>query len=602
MELAATLALTDPEPDVVIAVIGSLAFRGGDRHVNRIMQAAPDAVWKVLGKESYPYQLTDARLNARLASERAAVTAAESHPVHLLMRVANEKPVDADARITTLLASADLEFKDANTEHAIRNLYSAFPGAVAAGLLARIAADLPLPYRTGEYLKDDLPPVDSGPVAEAALDPLTPPRRLNAAAAVIGPATASALFDQLFALHVQTQPLVYNQQLSNALSRLSDAIAETRQDVFIPVLVEKSETGDPRRIGLLADLLARHGGNSGNSKPPIAHPHRAPVRAVIDRWIKALLAAPNPVRYVSSEVARATERLADASLAEPLRLLLERDLTDRAAARAARLANPGVVGTLDATGYSALYARAFAAMHDEPAVAVLMRDLADLRWGIDAAGALYEIWSVDHVDHAPKKTWTFGGWTNFSQHLSRKTERAAGNPPTSAFAEAIFDVVRSMGDVTKSVEEQQHAIALAVTGLGLPHGAKRQEINMLFGLPQPTAHKRGLLFSAARAGEVIRATLLLDGLRDLLEAAETETWRLDDTRGELMGWIILFPFSDNSERVHDAIAMLGEQHRRLEALCRLLEVLPQSPASSALVQHWNGSPLTVLPSCKSLNG
>ena len=38
------------------------------------------------------------------------------------------------------------------------------------------------------------------------------------------------------------------------------------------------------------------------------------------------------------------------------------------------------------TGYSALYARAFAAMHDAPAVAVLTRDLSDLRWGTDAAG------------------------------------------------------------------------------------------------------------------------------------------------------------------------------------------------------------------------
>jgi hypothetical protein len=73
----------------------------------------------------------------------------------------------------------------------------------------------------------------------------------------------------------------------------------------------------------------------------------------------------------------------------------------------------------------------------------------------------------------------------------------------------------------------------------------------------------------------------MDGLRDLLAAAKTETWRLDEGRGELMGWIDLFPFSDNPERVHNALAILHEQHRRPQALRRLLEVLPQSPASSA---------------------
>ena len=34
--------------------------------------------------------------------------------------------------------------------------------------------------------------VDSGPVAAAALDPSTPERRLNSAAAVVGPVTISS--------------------------------------------------------------------------------------------------------------------------------------------------------------------------------------------------------------------------------------------------------------------------------------------------------------------------------------------------------------------------------------------------------------------------
>jgi hypothetical protein len=311
--------------------------------------------------------------------------------------------------------------------------------------------------------------------------------------------------------------------------RLERAIAATREDIFVPTLVARAQTDNPRRIGLLADLLARHGGNNGSSRPPIGAAHRATLRTIIDAWITTLRAAPNTVRHASSEVARAAERLADRSLAEPLRLLLERDLTDYAAARAAYLAEPRGSMPADAsTGYSALYARAFAAMHDAPAVAVLTRDLSDLRWGTDAAGALYEIWSVDHL---PKEERIFGSWTNFSQHLSRRAERAAGTPPTSEFAEAIFAVVRTSGDAAKSDAEQQHALALAGTGLALPHGTKRREIDALLALPQPIMRKHRLLVAAVRAGEVIPAALVMEGLQDLRDAARTQTWRLDENRG-----------------------------------------------------------------------
>jgi hypothetical protein len=479
MELAATLATDDPDPEVVVAVVESLAFRRGDRQVNRIMTAAPDSVWEALGEESYPYHLTDPQLDERLAAERAALRATERDPIRVLGRIADEQPADAEVRITALLGKVNIELNHPYVVDAIFRAHAKFPSAVAEGLIARIADDLPLPHRTHLFLKD-APLVDGGPVAEAALDPSTPQRRLNAAAAVIGPATLSVVFDQLIAIDDKLQALErHDQSLSDAKSRFERAIAATRKDVFVPVLAVRAQTNNPRRIGLMADLLAGHGSDAEDSKPPIEAAHRATLRGIVEGWIATLRAAPNPARHTSSEVARAAERLADASLAEPLRLLLERDLTDYVAARAAQHGQRGATAT-DTMGYSMLYARAFEAMHDAPAIAVLTRDLSDLRWGIYAAGALYEIWSVDHL---PKEKRLFGSWTDFSQHLSRRAERAAGKPATSEFAEAIFAVVRTFGDAARSDAEQQHAIALAVTGLGLPHGAKRREIETLLALP-----------------------------------------------------------------------------------------------------------------------
>ena len=78
------------------------------------------------------------------------------------------------------------------------------------------------------------------------------------------PARAQAVFDQLFAIDDQLQALGrYDERLSNARSRLKGAIAATRQDIFVQVLAARAQTDNPRRIGLMADLLARHGGNAG---------------------------------------------------------------------------------------------------------------------------------------------------------------------------------------------------------------------------------------------------------------------------------------------------------------------------------------------------
>lgn len=74
----------------------------------------------------------------------------------------------------------------------------------------------------------------------------------------------------------------------------------------------------------------------------------------------------------------------------------------------------------------------------------------------------------------------------------------------------------------------------------------------------------------------------MEGLQNLLAAAQTEAWRLEENRGELMGWIDLFPFSDNPEMIHDALTRLPEPRRRPHALRRLLETVPQGPADSAL--------------------
>src|SRR5262249_6415121 len=155
----------------------------------------------------------------------------------------------------------------------------------------------------------------------AALNPATPKRRLEAAAAIGGPGTVRVLIDQLIGIDDQLHNLGrYDEALSNARHRLLGAIAATRQEAFLPVLLDKGNTTEARRLGLFADMLADHGGEPGNEKPQFSTADRTALRPLVQRWIETLCSAKEPQRYVAAEVARAAGRLADPELAEPLRL------------------------------------------------------------------------------------------------------------------------------------------------------------------------------------------------------------------------------------------------------------------------------------------
>ena len=238
---------TIPSQEIVVKVVQDLAFRRGDRHVNRIMQAAPDAVWRAVAKESFPERLTDMALDERLSRERAEARAAETDPVRLLQPAGGRKTRRRRGADRGIDRERQVDGRNNHFDHAIVRAHEAFPGAVAAALMTRIAESRPLPYGAGRYL-DAAALVDDGPIAAASLDPGTDKQRLEAAAAVVGPATLGRVFEQLFAADARIEGHHNNEELRNARWRLADAIAATRQEVFVEVLLAVGRTEHPRRI------------------------------------------------------------------------------------------------------------------------------------------------------------------------------------------------------------------------------------------------------------------------------------------------------------------------------------------------------------------
>ena len=583
MELAATVAAQDSNTDVVVAVIQALEFRRADRLVNRILASVSDDVWRALGEDGYPEELTDGALNTRLAAEREKVAAQKNDPARVLLRLTRGNLPGAKGKIAALVGSKDFDAAAGQTGHALGRAVELFPAEVAAGMVERIVADLPLPYDV-EKLLDCVATIDSGPVADIAVDPNTSDDRLNAAVSIVGPTVIGTLIDRFLDMHDQFK--AKNWQLSeperNAYHRLDDLIALSRQESFLAAWLERARSAPPQQIRLMAEMLVRRGRNSQPKPPPISgEGNRSALRAVLTGWIDTFLAAPNSKSGDFGMLARVVERLADAHFTNALHEMLERDLKHSEAALAAFIASRGGGGrSSDDSTHKMQYQHAFAALAGPEAIDILKGYLLDLRFGQEAALALAEIWRQTHPVGEKKPPFA---WNDFTTVTARRAEpQESDPPPTSDFAEEIFATVRLMGDPGKSDADQKHAIGLAAVALGLPHGDKREDIDRLLGLPQSAAFKQRLATTIVLAGKSVPASFLMTGVRELMEIAKTEAWRLADNRGELMGWIELFPFSDDLAATMEAIALLPEHHREPWQLRRLLEAIPHAPASAAL--------------------
>jgi hypothetical protein len=586
MELAADIAKSDKSPAVVVEILQALQFRRADRHVTAILQTASDEVWQLIARKGYPNKLLDATLDARLMAMRHALIISETDPIRLLGHLAEGRLADmnAEERVTQLIQSPDFPVKDQHARVAVENAFKIYPHAVATAMLQRVATGLVLPYGVHELLENTAP-VDDGPIAAAALDKATPEPIARAAYTIVGPVSVGRMMDALFMLDDEFH--AHGRQLAEPArkeyQRLKDAITVSRQTSFLPALLERAKSYQPRRIRMMADLLARHGKNHEKEPFKVSGDIEKGLTSALEQWVKIMLTSAEANRHQFADVARAIERHAQPQFVSDLQEMLERDLADWARARE-EFKKLGRSRTLtpDVTHDNTLqYRRTFAAIGDASVIALMLDYLPDLRFGFDAACVLLDIWNRDHSSGIEKR---FASWHDFPGVKARRArlQNMREEPPTCEFAEAIFEVVRNLGTPEKDTATQQHALKLANIGLSMPHGVKRPEIDTLLNLPQQYAVKLALFTVAAIAGEIIPADMLIAAIQELLEAGKKEQWRLREDRGELMDWVELFAFADRPMAVLEIIDLLPAQYQRRWQLRRLLIALGYSPHGQAL--------------------
>lgn len=595
IELAAQLAQSDNSLGVKVSTVEALQFRRADRLVADILRRAPDEVWVKLAHDGYAGEVADAAAAMRLRDEQKKLIDAVSDPVSKireLLKAGRNGLVGSE--VAKQIEDTQFPGNDQQAGWLVMEAFKSYPNDVGKALLHRLESGHEIPFRSEELLQATEPAIDDGPVTELVLRADTTQRIAVDACSVVGSKTAGRLVDAFIKMDGEIKAA--GTQITDATRERyhnqMDRISVTNATSFLTAVLERSGTSKPEEIGLLAELISRHGKRDEGSKLQIPDRLRQDLIAVVGKWGEVLISSPSSTRSQFANVARVVERLGAPELVSVLNRMLIEDLTRWRKTREEFLASAkrGVRLNTDAhTCYKLQYSRAFAAIGGDAVAELLKSYLPDpgfYGFGLDAAGALKEI-----LDRQQQKMTErpFVSWPDFSgvRARSRRIERQGQSDggKSSAFAEAILSVVRDLIQPDKGKEAHNYALELACIAFGLPYGEERNTIDALLALPQALRTRQKLLTVLALAGEIVPSEMVLDGIRSLAEEFKKRQWFSDNEWWEWEGWLKLMPFSDKPAATIDALELLPKpvQPWRLRGLLSALAHSPSPEAEDVLV-------------------
>lgn len=591
IELAVRLAQADTSAKVKVSVIEALLFRRADRFALEILRTAPDEVWRLLARKGYAEEIGEPEAAARLRYERQRYFEEETQPLsklHVLVHATNDDMATPGSQVRCVIEEPDFPVREQDARWIVHDAYKRYPNDVATALLHRLEAGLEIPYGTTRLLQSSGIVVDEGPIVEHVIHANVTDRVAEAALGVIGPGTIGTLIDTLIVIDRRWRSAQghTDEASREQYHRLVQWICDTKLVPFVQALLDRSTTVEPREIALLADLVTKHGHDAHETPLPLEGERYERMIAVIGHWAEILLVSPTATRAQLANVASAIGRLAAPQLTRALQRLLAEDLSRWRQAYdefSAALKRGAYIQSDAQTSWTLQYRRAFAAIGDNQVVEIMKTYLPDSGYcgfGFDAARVLRDIW---HRVHNPPKEKLLALGPDFSDVRNRRTARQNGDfdRESSPFAEAIFAVVDDLIKPGSNDDDNRHALRLAKIAFSMPYGNKKDVIDRLLQLPTPVRVKQELLTVLVLAGEIIRADMILEGIRSVIEDAKARTWLLHENYWELERWLELLPFSDRPERTLDGLELLESNLRQPWRLRRLLSALGYAPSPEA---------------------
>lgn len=561
--LVGDFAKNETSPKVQLAVIESLLFRGIKSLASTILKVSPPPVWQMLACTDFVNELDDAEITLQLKREYQSYIENETNPLKKLKLLLDaENSPDIAKQIEELIISDQCPVKNNDAYWTLVNSVTRYPSETIKAILFRIETGREVPFGLKALLKgvahiDDGPIVDLVIVGENLLSDI--------AAVVVGPKTVGILIGKLLDLNGNYKKgQLKLDEIIREQNRIKRRICDSHPSAFLSAVECYKETVDLDCIGILADLLARHGQHEDNGLLNVDGTFKEPLTRMINQWIELLLGTPSANRQDYSELARVIACFPNPEFLDGLHRLLIQDLARSKAEQW--------------ISYTNIYSNAFSAIGDGRVVELMFGYLADMQFGVQAAYVLKRIWDKRQNTYENKTR----EWPNFRQAAEfRRQRQIKGVTVSSPFSEVIFETIEGMIQANSSTAECRHIIKLTQIALSMPHGDKISIFENVLSLPIPLSEKYEFVAAQVAAGYEIKADLVIQGLRDLLEGAKQNRWLLDVQPNRIGNWLMLIPFSDLPETLYDAYQLVKEHIKERWQIQQLFSSLAYAPTMQA---------------------
>jgi hypothetical protein len=586
IDLATSVAMVDPDPDVKASVVDALAFRRADHHVADVLRGADDNTFDLVARKDLIDEVTDEAVKTRLAAahERLRKQGVSAYDQMRAIVYAHGDR-DLSTELVAMIAEMVIDQKQEGAVNLIHEAQKRFPRAVSEGILRRLREGRTLPYHASELMAGSGFAFEDDALCDIALGAAGFDGRANAAASVLGPQAVGRMIERMFEAEklVRDADGKYDKAASDRYHAIRGRIGQVQIANLLAAIGERSAQADNQEVADLADLISCHPDGENDRGQPFAAAALTTIAGFVEDWTNRLLDSHEATRAQLASIATLASHAPYAKLLPLVKRMLDEDLRRWRAFKEQAQADDyrGGTATNEARmSWTLQYQRAFHAIGGPETAALLREYLSDEQFGHPAALVLAEQWRVAN-EPSDGKHWRSG--VDFSRVEERRAARATDPAESSTEAEAIFNTIEPLIADGATEEAKKHAVALGIVAARLPHGERDAMIQNLLSLA-PRRPRAALLQSLVLSGEIIDIEMVRQGLAEMFEAATKQRWILSEGY-ELKEWLRLLPYTNRPAEAFDVVRAFPDDLRsppRLEEMIAAFGAAPGDDAENVL--------------------
>nr|WP_321440569.1 hypothetical protein [uncultured Hyphomonas sp.] len=584
LDLATSLARSDPDPEVQAAVLDALSFRRADRHVEEVLRGASAKTFDLVVSKGFIESAEDPQVQQDLQDARERQEAEGSTEyARLRAMIYAQSPADRSNDVEALVASMPMERDEYQSVGGL--LFEAgklYPRAVAQGLLQRVRKGSEIYFRADDILAMSGIVVEDDALLAIALEPGGHSNsHAEAAASVLGPISVGKLIDAYLEVHDCLRPGgKYDKAAGTWHGVLRMRIGHTPGSSLVSAIQARAKDASPEHVAEMANILKRRDDEIDRGRPFDNAAHAA-MNDLIRDWTDRLLSMGDLAkRHHLASVAWLAAKCPSVELLPVLKRLLDEELRRikhfRERVRASEQRDERALQESRML-YDTAYKDAFTVIVAPETTAMMREYLPEELFGEVAAIVMKVQW-IKENEPKPEKGTPFGP-PEFAGIEDKRAAYAENHASTCDEAEAMFETIDLLTADGATEDQRKHALALAIQAARLPHGDRPEMIfDLLAATPQRA--RTTFVFNLIMSGKTVSFDIVKKGIEDLFEEAKKRPWILSEGH-QLKAWLKLLPFTDRPALMLDIIRGLTGHQRDPEFLEEMVKATEFTAAPEA---------------------